>query len=112
MKHLIRSVFAKCKTGQAIAQLLKGGDEEMSSLSKPFFSKQHDREIDCEKFSKFLQDKILLTLQYLLPVIGKVPGSKDPSSMSTLKHILGLEIVQIPCLSQNNLSKPPCTSSN
>jgi hypothetical protein len=47
-KHLIQSVFAERETGQAVAQLLKGGNEEMTALSKPFFSKQHEREIDCE----------------------------------------------------------------
>jgi hypothetical protein len=29
-KHLIRGVFAEWETGQAVAQLLKGGNEEMS----------------------------------------------------------------------------------
>jgi hypothetical protein len=61
-KHLVRGVFAESETGQAVAQLLKGGNEEMSALSKPFFSKQHEREIDCEKFAKFLGDAIPLTL--------------------------------------------------
>jgi hypothetical protein len=61
-KHLVRGVFAESETGQAVAQLLKGGNEEMSALSKPFFSKQHEREIDCEKFARFLRDKIPLTL--------------------------------------------------
>jgi hypothetical protein len=61
-KHLIRSVFAERETGQAVAQLLKGSQEAMASLSGPYFSRQHDREIDCEKFAKFLRDKIPLTL--------------------------------------------------
>jgi hypothetical protein len=42
--------------------VLKGGDKEMSALSKPSFSKQHEQEIDCEKFARFLQDKNPLTL--------------------------------------------------
>jgi hypothetical protein len=46
-KHLSRSIFAEWKTGQVVAQLLKGGDKEMpSALSKSFFSKQHNQEID------------------------------------------------------------------
>ena len=61
-KHLVRGVFAEWDTGQAVAQLLKGGNEEMSALLKPFFSKQHEREIDCEKFARFLRDEIPLTL--------------------------------------------------
>jgi hypothetical protein len=52
-KHLICSVFAKWETGQAVAQFLKGGNKEMSSLTAPFFSKQHDQEIKCETFSSF-----------------------------------------------------------
>jgi hypothetical protein len=62
MKHLVRGVFAECKTGQAVAQFLKGGDEAMPSLSESFFSKQHDREIDCQKFLKFIEEKVPLTV--------------------------------------------------
>jgi hypothetical protein len=57
----VRSVFVKWQTGQAVAQFLKGG-EGMPSLSAPSFSKQHDQAIDCEKFFKFLKDKIPLTM--------------------------------------------------
>jgi hypothetical protein len=60
-RSIIRSVFAEWQTGQAVAQVLKGGDG-MPALSAPFFSKQHGREIDCVKFSKFLKDGIPLTV--------------------------------------------------
>jgi hypothetical protein len=51
------------KTCQAIAQFWKCNKEAMLSLSKPFFSKQQDQEIDCENFVKIQQGKIpLLTL--------------------------------------------------
>jgi hypothetical protein len=46
---IIRSVFAEWQTGQVVAQVLKGGDG-LPSLPPPFFSQQHDREINCEKF--------------------------------------------------------------
>jgi hypothetical protein len=55
------SVFAEWQTGQVVAQYLKCG-KGMPVLSTPFFSKQHNWEIICEKFSKFLQDKIPLTV--------------------------------------------------
>jgi hypothetical protein len=58
-RNLVRSVFSEWQTGQAVAQFLKGG---APSLSPPFFSKIHGREIDCEKFFKFLQDEIPLTI--------------------------------------------------
>jgi hypothetical protein len=61
-KHLVRGVLAELETGQADAQLLKGGNEGMSALSRPLFLKQHEREIDCEKFARFLRDEIPLTL--------------------------------------------------
>jgi hypothetical protein len=58
---IMRSVFAKWQTGQAVAHFLKGG-KGMPLLSAPFFSKEHNREINCEKFSKFLKDEIPLTV--------------------------------------------------
>jgi hypothetical protein len=61
-KHLVRSVFANWETGQAVAQLLKGSNEGMSSLSKPSFSKQQNEEINYAKLLKFLRDKVPLTL--------------------------------------------------
>jgi hypothetical protein len=44
-----------------VAQVLKGG-ERLPSLSVPFFSNQHDREINYEKFCQILQHKIPLTV--------------------------------------------------
>jgi hypothetical protein len=58
-RSIVRSVFADWQTGQAVAQLLKGGEP---SLSVPFFSELHDREINCEKFYKFIQDEVPLTV--------------------------------------------------
>ncbi len=60
-RSIIRSVFGEWQTGQAVAQVLKGG-EQLPSLSPPFFSNQHDREINCEKFYQFLKDEIPLTV--------------------------------------------------
>jgi hypothetical protein len=60
-RSIIRSVFANWQTGQAVAELLKGG-KGIPLLSAPFFSKQHNQEINCEKFFKFLKDKIPLTV--------------------------------------------------
>jgi hypothetical protein len=51
-------VFSEWQTGQAVAQFLKGGEP---SLSAPFFSELHGREIDCQKFFKFMQDEVPLT---------------------------------------------------
>jgi hypothetical protein len=58
-QSIIRSVFANWQTGQVDAQLLKGGEP---SLSVPFSSELHDREINCEKFYKFIQDGVPLTV--------------------------------------------------
>jgi hypothetical protein len=60
-RSVIRSIFAEWQTGQVVAQVLKGGDG-LPLLSAPFFSKQHNCEINCKKFYKFLQDKIPRTL--------------------------------------------------
>jgi hypothetical protein len=60
-RSIVCSIFAEWQTGQAVAQVLKGG-EGLPSLSPPFFSNQHDREINCEKFYQFLQDEIPLTV--------------------------------------------------
>jgi hypothetical protein len=40
-RDIVHSVFAEWQTGQAVAQVLKGG-EGLPSLSPPFFSNQHD----------------------------------------------------------------------
>ena len=56
-RGIIRSVFAEWQTGQVVAQVLKGG-EGLPLLSPPFFSKQHDQEINCEKFLEFLKNEI------------------------------------------------------
>jgi hypothetical protein len=50
---LVCSVFSEWKMGQAVAQLLKGG-EGMPLLSTAFFSELLGRDIDCEKFYKFM----------------------------------------------------------
>jgi hypothetical protein len=56
---IVSAVFAEWQTGQqAVAQALKGG-AGLPSLSPPFFSKQHDQDIDCEKFQSFSQTKYL-----------------------------------------------------
>jgi hypothetical protein len=47
--------------GQAVAQSLKGG-EGMPLLSTPYFSELHGQEIDSEKFCKFMQDEVPLTI--------------------------------------------------
>jgi hypothetical protein len=60
-RSIVRSVFAEWQTGQAVAQVLKGG-KGLPLLSPPFFSNQHDREINCEKFCQFLRDAIPLTM--------------------------------------------------
>jgi hypothetical protein len=60
-RSIVRSVFAEWQSGQALARVLKGG-EGLPSLSPPFFSNQHDREINCEKFCQFLRDEIPLTV--------------------------------------------------
>jgi hypothetical protein len=59
--QIVRSVFAEWQTSQAVAHLLKRG-KGLPSLSPPFFSNQHDREINCEKFCQFLKDEIPLTV--------------------------------------------------
>jgi hypothetical protein len=69
-RGIVRSVFAEWQTGQAVAQVLKGG-VGLPSLSPPFFSNQHNREIDCEKFHQFLKDEIPL------PVLKQL--QTDPS---------------------------------
>ena len=61
-KNLVRAVFSKWQTGQAVAQFLKGNDEGMPPLSAPFFSKLHGRMIDCDKFYKFVKDEVPLTV--------------------------------------------------
>jgi hypothetical protein len=58
-RNLVCSVFSEWQTGQAVAQFLKGGEP---LLSAPFFSSLHSREIDCEKFYKFMQDEVPLTV--------------------------------------------------
>jgi hypothetical protein len=58
-RNLVCSVFSEWQTGQAVAQFLKGGEP---SLSAPFFSALHGREIDCEKFFQFMQDEVPLTV--------------------------------------------------
>jgi hypothetical protein len=60
-RSIVRSIFAEWQTGQAVAQVLRGG-EGLPSLSPPFFSNQHNREINCEKFSQFLKNEIPLTV--------------------------------------------------
>jgi hypothetical protein len=60
-RSIVRSVFTEWQTGQAVVQVLKGG-KGLPSLSPPFFSNQHDREINCEKFCQFLRNKIPLTV--------------------------------------------------
>jgi hypothetical protein len=52
-RNLVCSVFSEWQTGQAI-----GGEPVLSAL---FFSTLHGRDIDCEKFLKFMQDKVPLT---------------------------------------------------
>jgi hypothetical protein len=61
-KHLVRGVFAECETGQAVAQFFKGSGEAMPELSERFFSKQHNREINCKKYLQFLHDEIPFAL--------------------------------------------------
>jgi hypothetical protein len=58
-RNLVRAVFSEWQTGQAVAQFLKGGEP---SLSAPFFSALHGREIDCEKFFKFMKKEVPLTV--------------------------------------------------
>jgi hypothetical protein len=58
-QSIIHSVFANWQTGQVVTQLLKG---KTSALSASFFSELHGREINCEKFYKFMQDKVSLTI--------------------------------------------------
>jgi hypothetical protein len=60
-RAIIRSVFAEWQTGQVVAQVLKGGDG-LPSISPPFFSKQHGREIKCGKFFQFLVEEIPNTI--------------------------------------------------
>jgi hypothetical protein len=50
MKNLVKSVFAKWESSQAVAQFLKGQNEAMMSLAESFFSKQHHQDIGCDKF--------------------------------------------------------------
>jgi hypothetical protein len=58
-RNLVCSVFLEWQMGQAIAQFLKGGKP---SLSAPFFYELHGQEINCEKFFKFMQDKVPLVI--------------------------------------------------
>jgi hypothetical protein len=74
-RNLICSVFAKGQTGhQAVAQLLKGGTP---ALSAPFFSELQGQEIDCEKFYKFMQDEVPLTILEQLRLDPAVTFQQD-----------------------------------
>jgi hypothetical protein len=59
-KHLVRGVFAEWETGQAVAQLLKGGNEEMSALSKPFFRNSTSERLTVRSLQDSFETKLHL----------------------------------------------------